>query len=308
MAIPLADSPSPDATVHPGRGERGGWRHLTQLTRPRLGLLGLVTVLLSAGLARSQAGTTMSVAAWLALAIGSALALAGASALNQCLELRPDGLMHRTARRPLPSGALSLPAALAFGLILCALGLAVLGYGVNPASAGWAMAGVASYLLVYTPAKRFSSLNTLIGALPGALPVPMGWAAVGRPGPDAAILFGLLFLWQIPHFLAIAQLYHQDYERAGFRMLGRGGAGGGAVGRQVMLYSTAMAFVPFLLVERSFAGPVFAFSAAVLGIWFLRISWRFARGGSPREARRLLRASVIYLPLIFIALVVDRLA
>ena len=193
---------------------------LLGLTRPRLGTLGMITVLFSNVLALTSPGPPMRLLSLASLILGGALALSGASALNQYLERHPDALMRRTAGRPLPSGRVSPRVAGLFGLFLTVSGLAVLGIGVGRATAGWTLVGVLSYALIYTPMKPRSSLNTLVGALPGAIPALMGWSASRPLTPDAWVIFGVLALWQVPHFLAIAWLYRADYQRAGFQMLG----------------------------------------------------------------------------------------
>lgn len=201
------------------RSEAGKGNVLLGLTRPRLGVLGMITVLFCNLLAAMTPGSAATAAGSTGLIVGGALALAGASALNQ-FERRPDALMRRTAGRPLPTGRISPLAAGLIGLLLTAGGLAVLAASVGLSTAvGTMLAGVLSYSLVYTPLKQRSSLNTIVGAFPGAIPALMGWSAARALTPDAWVIFGVLALWQVPHFLAIAWLYRADYQRAGFQML-----------------------------------------------------------------------------------------
>lgn len=287
-------------------GEEGRARVYLGLTRPRLGTLGMVTVLCCYLLALSTPGATVSLVGLASLVIGGALALAGASALNQWLERRPDGLMRRTAGRPLPTGRITPRAAGRFGLLLSLGGLGILAWGVGLPTAAWSLAGILSYALVYTPLKQRSSLNTLVGALPGAIPALMGWSAARPLDPDAWVIFGVLAIWQVPHFLAVAWLYRADYSRAGFQMLGGGDQGSDCLGRQSTLFALAILPACLLLLARGFAGPVYGVGATVLGLYFLAASRRLQAEPSPTTARKLLRASVVFLPLYFVVLILDR--
>lgn len=302
----LADDLGPASRSTQPRGE-GRAGVFLGLTRPRLGTLGMVTVLFCYLLALSTPGAPLRLLGLSSLVVGGALALAGASALNQWLERRPDGLMRRTAGRPLPTGRVTPRAAGLFGLLLSLGGLAILAAGVGLPTAGWTLAGILSYSLVYTPLKQRSNLNTLVGALPGAIPALMGWSAARPLDPDAWVIFGVLALWQVPHFLAVAWMYRADYSRAGFQMLGAGDRGGDSLGRQSTLFALAILPACLLLLARGFAGPVYGAGALALGLYFLAASRRLQAEPSPANARRLLRASVIFLPLFFIVLIFDRL-
>ncbi|MBK7780135.1 MAG: protoheme IX farnesyltransferase [Ardenticatenia bacterium] len=302
LAVPETDGP-----VTGVRSEAGKGNVLLGLTRPRLGVLGMITVLFCNLLAYTTPGPPPRLLGLTGLIVGGALALAGASALNQFLERRPDALMRRTAGRPLPTGRISPRAAGLIGLLLTAGGLAVLAASVGLSTAGWTLAGVLSYSLVYTPLKQRSSLNTIVGAFPGAIPALMGWSAARALTPDAWVIFGVLALWQVPHFLAIAWLYRADYQRAGFQMLGGGPANGADLGRQSLLFALAILPCSLLLLQRGYAGPVYGVGALALGLYYVSASRRLQLEPSPLHARRLLRASVVFLPLFFIVLVLDRL-
>lgn len=276
------------------------------LTRPRLGTLGLITVLCSHFLALSLPGSPGRPATSLCLVLGGFLTLSGASALNQWLERRPDSLMKRTAGRPLPMGRITPGRALAFGLVLSLAGLAVLWGGVNGQTAAWASIGILSYALIYTPLKQRSNLNTLVGALPGAVPAFMGWSAARPLDLNAWALFAVLALWQVPHFLAIARLYRVDYQRAGFQMLGGAPESEARLYRQGLLYALAILPCALLLVQRDFASPVFGLGATLLCLHYVHAARGLREDSQAPEARRLLKASVVFLPAFFLLLLLDR--
>ena len=270
------------------------------LTKPRVTVLVTLTAL-AACYVGEQGPVGWQRLAFLTL--GTALLASGTAALNQLWEWRSDALMRRTQLRPLPTGQLRPPAALAVGLALMGLGLAALAWQVNALSAGLGAATAAVYLLIYTPLKYRSPLSTVIGALPGGGPILMGWAAAqNRLDAGAWILFGIQFLWQFPHFLAIAELCREDYQKVGIRMLPVLDAGGEESGRQIMLYSLALLPVSLLPFVYGIAGTAYLLVAAALGAWFLWVGIGSARDKTRQAARRLLRASVIYLPLLFIAM------
>jgi protoheme IX farnesyltransferase len=275
-----------------------------ELTKPRVLVLVLFTVAAGALLA---AGTMPD--GWLlvhALA-GTALVAAGASALNQFLERHSDVHMHRTENRPLPAGRL-LPVEVAvFG---GALGVGGVGYlaCTVPHLLAAAVAAVTfvSYVFVYTPLKRLTTLNTLVGAVPGALPPVIGWTAV-RGGIDREILllFAIMFLWQVPHFLAIAWIYRADYARAGLRMLPGVDRTGALTGRQMVAYCLALLAVSLVPALMGTAGAVYAGGALALGLAFLASAVGFARAHTNARARRVLRASLWYLPALFALLLLS---
>jgi protoheme IX farnesyltransferase len=239
--------------------------------------------------------------------IGIALLSSGIATLNQYMERDLDGLMRRTATRPLPSGKLSPLEAFLFGLgvtIAAELYLAIL---VNPLTAVLGLTVVVGYLLLYTPLKTRTSLSTVVGAFPGAMPPLIGWtAARGEMGLEAWVLFGILFLWQFPHFLAIAWMYREDYARAGIMMLPVVEPEGRITGQQIILYTAILLPVSLLPTVLGISGGVYFFGALILGLLFLYSSIRAALSKSRQQARRLLLASVIYLPLLFVLMVLNR--
>jgi heme o synthase len=274
------------------------------LAKPRLNVLVVASTIagyLMAG------GDTTNLASLLWTVIGTALVAGGASALNQIIERDADSLMRRTRMRPLPDGRLSAGEALAFASLLSAAGLLILAGAVNLLAAGVALSTLASYALIYTPLKRRTSLSTVIGAIPGALPPVIGWAAAGNALSQGAwVLFGIVFLWQLPHFLAIAWMYREDYARAGFPMLPVVEPDGRSTARQVVVYTAALlplALAPTLV---GMSGRLYFAGALVLTMVFLGMSMRFAKTRAVRDARRLFFASITYLPLLWILMIADR--
>jgi heme o synthase len=232
----------------------------------------------------------------------------GAAALNQVYERDTDALMRRTRMRPLPDGRVSAFDARMFGLLLSAAGLVLLGLLVNLPATALALATLVIYLIVYTPMKRRSSLATLVGAVPGALPPLIGWAAShGGLSVGGGALFLIVFLWQIPHFMAIAWLYRDDYGKAGFPMLPVVEPDGRRTGRQAVAY--AVALVPASLVPTAIglSGGVYAAFAIVLGAALLWLAIRFAATRSDRSARWLFFSSITYLPILWIVMMADKL-
>jgi protoheme IX farnesyltransferase len=240
--------------------------------------------------------------------LGTALVAGGAAALNQVWERRTDGLMERTRKRPVPAGRVSAPDAAWFGAALSALGLIELAVAVNLTSAAVAAVTLLTYVLIYTPMKRHSSLSTLVGAVPGALPPVIGWTAAGGGLTlPALVLFGIVFLWQMPHFLAIAWLFRKDYAAAGIPMLPVVEPDGRRTGRQALLYAATLWPVSVMPTVVGLAGGFYMAVAAALGGVLIFTSITFARERSTAAARRLFLFSIIYLPLLWTALVADRL-
>ena len=239
--------------------------------------------------------------------VGTGLVAAGAGVLNQVLERDVDALMRRTADRPIPAGRIDPDAALTLGVVVAVAGLAYLALTVNLLTSMLGAATLAAYVFVYTPMKRISSLATLIGAIPGAVPPMMGWTAA-RDSIDAGAwaLFGILFLWQLPHFLAIAWMYRADYERGGFPMLPVLDPEGGRTARQMILYAAALVPVSLAPSALGLTGEVYFLGALALGLAFLGFAFAFDRARSGRAARHLLLVSVIYLPAILAVMVLDR--
>jgi protoheme IX farnesyltransferase len=265
-----------------------------ELTRPRIASLVLFTEAAGFWLASAGAPDLLRLMHTL---IATALVAAGASALNQVLERQSDALMERTRNRPLPSGRLRPEEAILFGAVLALGGLAYLALTVRQPlavlAAGFAFA---AYVLLYTPLKRKTTLNTLVGAVPGALPPVIGWTAVsGSFGAEAGALFAVVFLWQVPHFLAIAWIYREDYGRAGLCMLPSVDPEGGATGRQMIVYCLALLAASLMPVAVGGAGPVYLAGALIVGIGFLACAIGFSLRHSTARARGVLRASLIYL-------------
>ena len=277
------------------------------LTKPEVNLLiGMTT---AAGYCLGSAGhgpgvSTIGLAHTVA---GTLLVASGTGTLNQLLERRFDALMRRTASRPVAAGRIAPWHALVFGVVLGAAGTLELAVAVNRLSSALALATMASYLLVYTPLKRKTPLCTVIGALPGAAPPLIGWAgATGALGVEAWILYGMVFLWQFPHFMAIAWMYRDDYRRAGYRVVPRDIPIAPFVLCQAMI--PLLLLVPLSMMPVFFgrAGLLYLATALVLGAGFIYRADQLAVHQSNATARRLLLTSIVYLPLIFIALLLDR--
>ncbi|HSL82303.1 MAG TPA: heme o synthase [Thermoanaerobaculia bacterium] len=283
----------------------------SELTKPRITFMVLVTAAAGFVLAHGAAAAAGAGFRWALLLhalAGTGLVAASGSCLNMVMEREHDGRMRRTAARPLPAGALDPDRALAFGVALGVAGLLWLAVGTNLLTAVLGAATLAAYVFLYTPMKRVSSLATVVGAAPGAMPPVMGWATyTGELGPGAWALFGILFFWQLPHFLAIAWMYRADYARAGFPMLPVVEPDGASTARQAILWAAALVPLSLLPAALGLAGWVYAALALVLGLGYLAASVGFGRARTAPTARRLLLASVLYLPGILGALLADRL-
>jgi protoheme IX farnesyltransferase len=277
---------------------------LIEMTKPGISLMVLVTAalgyLLAGGALLSwQCGATLA---------GTWLVAAGASVLNQFRERASDALMRRTASRPLPAGRLDPDLALLFGVLLGVCGLLELALAVNALTAALGAVALAGYVFVYTPLKKLSSLSTVVGAIPGAVPPMMGWCAVrGELDLAAWALFGILFFWQMPHFLAIAWLCREDYARGGFPMLPVIDPGGTWTGRQSVLYGAALVPVSLLPSLLGLTGRLFFWGALALGLAYLGYCLAFARDRSTRRARQLMLASLLYLPAVLVVMAAERL-
>ena len=274
------------------------------LTKPEVNFLVLVSTLVGFYLA-----TSGPLNGWLLFhtLMGTLLVASGTGTLNQYLERRSDSFMRRTANRPLPAGRLRHGHALAFGLLLSIVGGAELWIAANPLTSMLAMATLATYLIFYTPLKRETPLCTVVGAFPGAVPPLIGWAAV-RNGlsSEAWVLYGILFLWQFPHLLAIAWMYREDYARAGLQMLPRNDTTGRAAARQIIGCTLALLPISLIPAFTGHAGKVYLVGAGILGAGFLYYSLRMAAQRTNVFARQLLLASILYLPLVFVLLMFDR--
>jgi protoheme IX farnesyltransferase len=275
-----------------------------ELAKPRLNLL---VVLTSAGGFYLGAGGLSNPAALAMASVGTALVAGGAAALNQLFERDTDAVMERTRSRPLPAGRLTPADARAFGLLLAGTGLALLAFGTNALAALLALATLGIYLMVYTPLKRRSSAATLVGAIPGALPPLIGWTAGhGAASTGGWTLFAIVFLWQIPHFMAIAWMYRDDYGKARFPMLPVIEPDGRRTGRQAVMYGAALVPASLLPTFAGIAGWVYAGVALSLGAGLLALSIRFALERTDSAARRLFLGSITYLPLVWAAMMLDR--
>jgi protoheme IX farnesyltransferase len=265
------------------------------LTKPEVNLLILMTT--SAGYYLGSSGPLRTGRLLITL-VGTLLVASGTATLNQLMERRYDAQMRRTANRPLVSGRLSSREACWFGLVLSAAGGALLAASVNLVSALLAIGTLLGYLLIYTPLKRKTPLCTLLGAVPGAMPTLIGWAAAsGGIGQNAWLLFGILFLWQFPHFLAIALLYREDYHAAGFRMLPRFDVDGRFTKGEIVVFAVLLVIVTMLPAAGN-KGAVYLLIMFAAGALFVYHTANLARSGSRVLASRVVHASVIYLPVV----------
>jgi heme o synthase len=283
---------------------QAGFSDYLELAKPRLSLLSVLTALVGylAALPARHGWTVVPLLA------GTAACAGGVAALNQWLEADTDARMSRTRDRPIPSGRVSTGSAFVLGWALCVGGLAVLFAEVNGLSAAFALATIVCYLALYTPAKRWSRWSTEIGAVAGALPPLIGWtAAAGRISALGAILFAVLFFWQVPHFMAISWIYRRDYAAVNFPMLPVRDAAGGKVAAWSFFCSAVLVVVTFLPVKLGYSHAPYAAAAATLGTWFVWRTAAFLRPtGREPAARRLFLASIFYLPLLLASLVIDR--
>jgi heme o synthase len=295
----LALEPAPMAQAAPTR-----LVDLYELTKPRMNFLVVVTTMVGYYMA------AQGLADWAKLVytlIGTAMTAAGSSVLNQFIERGFDGQMRRTANRPLPAGRIRPIEALAFGIGLSIGGVGMLALFVNGLTAMLGALTLALYVFIYTPAKRRTTLCTIIGAIPGAIPAMMGFTAVqGSITPQAMTLFAILFIWQMPHFLAIAILYRDDYARGGFLMLPVVDQDLSMTGRQIVLYSLCLIPVSLMPALLGMAGTVYFIAALLLGIAFCGFGLICARSKLRSDARQLFIASIIYLPALLAAMMIDK--
>jgi len=276
------------------------------LCKPRVVAMVLVTT--AVGYYLGGTAAPIDYARFLSTLVGTALAAGGTLALNQYMERERDALMQRTRDRPLPDGRIVPIDALLFGTVLTAAGLAYLALAVDTLPALVTALTTATYLFAYTPLKPRTSLCSVVGAIPGALPPLTGWAAArGSLGIEAGVLFAIMFLWQIPHSLAIASLYRDDYARAGIRLLPVIEPDGSSTGRHVLSNSFALLMVALMPTMIGLAGSTYFVVALALGLLLVLASARLARSASPADARRLLLATLVYLPLLLVAMAADKL-
>lgn len=293
-----------DSLVSPLTASRSLAADLAELTKPGVTALILFSTVVGFYLAASGPLDFTLLANTL---LGTGLVAGGTAALNQFWERDSDALMHRTRNRPLPAGRLQPWKALVFGIFLAVAGTGYLMLQVNMLAALLAAATLISYLFFYTPLKTRTPHATLVGSFPGAIPPLIGWAAVAGELPPAAwTLYAILFLWQFPHFLAIAWLYQDDYARANILMLPVAEPDGHSTARQIVLYTLALLPVSLAPSWLGVTGNIYLLGALIAGIAFLSIGVSTARGKTRTDARRLLQASVIYLPVIYALMLFDK--
>jgi heme o synthase len=272
------------------------------LAKPEITLM----VMISAVVASLLASDSLRIIVLIHSVVGIGLLSAGASVLNQFLEREPDGRMRRTARRPLPSGELTAGRALILGVAVSSAGMLYVFLLLNALTALLGLLTLVSYLFIYTPLKTKTSFCTFVGAFPGAAPVLMGWSAMtNNLTLEAAALYAILFLWQFPHFYAIGWLYRDDYARAGMLMLPE--ANEGRTTFRLILISTQLLIIASLLLTFiAHTGTLYLVSAIILGISFYYFAYHAAQSRSKVAAKRLLHASVIYLPLLYLFMLLDK--
>lgn len=274
------------------------------LTKPNISTMVMVTTLAGFYLGVRE---TLDYVLLLHTIIGTALIVAGTNALNQVVEIKTDALMHRTKKRPLPDGRIAPLPAQWFSTFVSIAGIAWLSLLVNSLTGLLAALTLALYVFVYTPAKKKSTLSTLIGAVPGALPPVGGWAAArGEAGIDAWVLFGILFFWQLPHFLAIARLYKDDYKRGGMVVLPLLDQSGRSTGMHIISNTAALIVISLMPTLLGTAGKYYFVGALLLGGYYLHAGIHAAKLKDNQSARKLLLSSVVYLPALLFLMVVDK--
>jgi protoheme IX farnesyltransferase len=288
----------------PALGSLSWVRDLNELFKVRLTTLVLLTTLVGFQMASPSGSPGLLLVHTL---FGTALVAAAAAALNQWIERTHDARMRRTSGRPLPAGRMNPEDVVILGSTLSAAGIVWLAVFVNVPTALLAFVTLAVYLFIYTPLKRKTTLNTIVGAVPGALPPLMGWtAATGGFAPGGWTLFAILFFWQMPHFLAIAWMHRDDYRNGGFVMVGHGDDHGLRAGQYALVYALALIPVSLIPTLLGLAGAWYFAGALILGILFAFLAGRFAWTGGLREARLLFFASLFYLPILLGIMVGNR--
>jgi protoheme IX farnesyltransferase len=303
----MSSSPShadtPIGAVRDRDATRSRGSDFLALTKPRLNFLVLLTTAAAYRLGVDGGASPMTLVHTL---VGTGLVAGGAAALNQVWERESDKLMRRTRLRPLPDARMDPAHARAFGWALSLAGLADLAVFVNWIAAGVALATLASYIWFYTPLKFLTSLSTLAGALPGALPAMIGWsAATNTLSREGWVLFGIVFMWQMPHFLAIAWIYRDEYARAGIPLLPVIQPDGRSTGRQAVLYTAGLVPITLMPTLIGLASPYYLAGAVVLGAILMVLSVEFAFTRTTDSARRLFLGSILYLPILWGLLVWD---
>ncbi len=278
-----------------------------ELTKPRLSLLSVFSAMIGFSLAPKAAVPDAAFAYSLLVATAIAFCAGGAAVLNQWMEYPLDQLMERTKKRPIPIGIVKPNEALYFGLFISVLGLSLLYYFCNKLSFGLALLTLFSYLLVYTPMKKVTPLNTLIGAFPGALPPLIGWScAAGTLSLLAGILFAILFFWQMPHFYALAWLYRKDYQNAGFKMITSIDMNGEMIANRGLFYCVLLIIVSVLPFYFGFVTIIYLSLVILLNFYIGIKAYAFLNSENKNSnAMSLFKASIIYLPLLLILLLLD---
>jgi protoheme IX farnesyltransferase len=276
-----------------------------ELTKPRIAFMLVLTS--AAGFYLGSTGD-FNFVLFINSIVGITLLAFGVATLNQFIERKTDALMQRTEKRPLVVGTVSAPEALVFGVLLCVVAEIYLAFLVNPLTAVLGLIVIIGYVLLYTPLKTRTSASTAIGAIPGAMPPLMGWtSAADQITVGAWILFAILFLWQFPHFLAIAWMYRDQYAKAGIKMLPVVEPAGKITARQIVIFTILLLPVSVMPYFFGVSGLIYLIGAGLLGVWFLWASVSAARAKSTEKARALLLVSVLYLPLLFALMVFNHL-
>lgn len=278
---------------------------LVELSKARLSLMVILTS--AAGFFMGYRGSTGWFVPFCMTLLGTGLLAVSAAALNQVLEVKHDARMDRTKSRPLVTGLFTVPFAVYLGVLTGLFGFLILLVGTNPLTSVLGLLTLAIYLFVYTPLKRISIWNTLVGAIPGALPPLMGWtAATGQIDTNGLLLFSLLFAWQIPHFMAIAWMYKDEYKEVGYKMLPSIDEEGYRSGRHAVVFSFVLTQVGLLMARQNMAGIIFLILGSLLALGMLVLSIRFCHKPSKASARTLFFGSIIYLPITLLLMVLDK--
>lgn len=298
----MADAPPQTPAIEASPGTAAVW---SRLAKARLSALVLLTAAAGYAVAPPVAEGWWTRLGWACL--GTGLAAASAAMLNQVAERRRDALMRRTAGRPLPAGHASAKVVFAVGVVIGYAGCAVLAQFTTVLAAGLAALNILLYVLLYTPLKPRTTFNTLVGAVTGAIPPVIGWtAATGAMAPGAWALFGILFVWQLPHFLALAWLYREDYAAGGFAMLPSRDPDGAITAQVCVLTSLLLVPIGLLGTITGVAGMAYALTAVAGGVWLAWLSFAFLRARTDARARTLFLASLAYLPVLLGVMVADR--
>jgi len=286
-------------------------KHYITILKPRLSLLVLVTTYLGfyLGIRSHDVYTFREDELYLLfyVLLGTFLTSSGAIVLNQVIEREYDAKMDRTKNRPIPTGKISWQNAAIYGSLWIIFGVIVLFTKTNTTTTLLSVVTIILYLCIYTPMKRFSTLNTIIGSIPGAIPPMGGWAAAtGNLSQGSWLLFGILFFWQMPHFMAIAILYAKDYKQGGFKMLPSEYPGSKHTNYHILFFSIALIGTSIGLFILKLAGVLYAVGAAIIGMWFLWVALKVFYNLNNKNAKQLLYASFIYLPILLLLIILDK--